>query len=398
MPDMQLAGPRYKLPISEQECARRLSAVQNAMRATGIDCCIAQTQNKIFESIVRYLTDSFLSMYSTTLIIPAEGKLTVINHGVDCDDAAIPPFLRNTGKLISKPYCPPFGCTDHMIGSVIVNELKALKPKRVGLICRQLMAADTYAFITERMPDVEWTDFTKEFCYIKAVKSKEELVLADKCIQAHDRLMKMVPGLLRPGRMEYEIVADLEWACRYMNCDWTGNIAVGSIANGGGIMFFQNYNANRRLEAGDGVTVMIEVAGPGGIYGELARTFCLGEPQKALLELYETAKTAQHLVADAARPGVTGAQLNALFDEYMASCGLSKNGRFIGHGQGYDMMEAPVLCAAEDMEMRENMFLAIHPELVKDGVFSICCDNFLVEKDGARLLSKAAQSIFVLDV
>lgn len=112
----------------------------------------------------------------------------------------------------------------------------------------------------------------------------------------------MVPALLRPGRMEYEVLADLEHASRYLCCDWLGNVAVGSAPGGGGVPFHQNPAANRRIERGDGVTVMIEVSGPGGIYGELARTFCLGEPAPALLELYETARDVQHAVAAAAGP------------------------------------------------------------------------------------------------
>ena len=60
-------------------------------------------------------------------------------------------------------------------------------------------------------------------------------------------------------------MADLEHASRYLCCDWLGNVAVGSAPGGGGVPFHQNPAANRRIERGDGVTVMIEVSGPGGI-------------------------------------------------------------------------------------------------------------------------------------
>ena len=66
MPEWNLAGPRYKYPVSSAELERRLSAVQAAMRDKGLDCCIAQTQSTIFDSITRYLTDSAANPYSTT--------------------------------------------------------------------------------------------------------------------------------------------------------------------------------------------------------------------------------------------------------------------------------------------------------------------------------------------
>lgn len=396
MAEMRLSGPRYKYPVSDVELDRRLHAVQEAMKERNLDCCLAQTQNTIFDSVTRYLTDSVANAYSTTLIIPNEGKLIMINHGVDNDNSPVPPALRNVEKLILKPYCQPFGCTDGMIGSVVSAEMNARGFKKIGLIMKQLISADTLDVIKEQVDGCKTVDFTKEFSYIKAVKSEEEWELIDKAIVAHKRLMDMVPALIRPGRKEYEILADIEHASRYMECDWIGNIAVGSVEGGKGGLFCQNFQANRVIQKGDAVTVMIEVSGPGGIYCELARTFCLGKPDPELLELYDTALKVQTLVAEAARPGVTGAQLNQIYDDFVTTKGIVKNGRFVGHSQGYDMMEAPVICPQEDMELREGMFLAIHPELVRNGQFCICCDNFKITSEGAERVTITDQKIFVL--
>jgi Xaa-Pro aminopeptidase len=40
---------------------------------------------------------------------------------------------------------------------------------------------------------------------------------------------------------------------------------------------------------------MIEVNGPGGMYGELARTWCLGEPDQELLDYWNIALEGQKL-------------------------------------------------------------------------------------------------------
>lgn len=390
-------GPRYKCPISDDELDRRLSAVQRAMAARGLDCCIAQTQSTIFDSVVRYLTDSVTHAYGTTLLIPAQGKLVMIRHGLDLDPAPVPPTLRNVETLICKPYCQPFGCTDKMLGTVLVRELKARGYRRIGLIFKQLMNADTLLSLQEALPGSTFEDFSADFSRIKAVKSPEEWELIHQTMRIHERLMDQVPALLRPGRMEYEVLADIERAARYLCCDWFGNVAIGSAPRGGGTPFQQNPVANRRIEAGDGITVMIEVSGPGGLYGELARTFCLGEPDPELIELFELAKTAQHCVAKAAKPGVSGQALNDIFNACVTPHGISPNGRFVGHSQGYDMMEAPVICPQEDLLLEENMLLAIHPELMRNGQFSICCDNFQVTKSGAERLTRTAQNLFILD-
>ena len=86
-----------------------------------------------------------------------------------------------------------------------------------------------------------------------------------------------------------------------------------------------------------------------------------------------------------------------MFDDFVTARGIAKNGRFAGHGQGYDMMEAPVICPQEEMALEEGMFLAIHPELMRDGQFSICCDNFRVAAGGAERLTRTEQRIFALE-
>jgi len=397
MPEMSLAGSRYKYPVSTKELDRRLKAVQDVIKEKGLDCAVAQTTSTIFDSVIRYMVDKPCHAYGTTLIIPAQGKMTMINHGFDNDNAPVAADLRNVEKLITKAYCQPFCCTDGLTGKVIADELKARGYKKAGLILKQLITADTLDGIRENIPDISFTDISREFSYIKAVKSEEELGLVDRCVRAHEQLMAVVPSLIRPGRMEYEILADLEKASRYIQCDWIGNIAVGSAANGGGSNFFQNFAANRRIEMGDAVTVMIEVSGPGGIYGELARTFCLGEPDPDFAELYNLAKEAQSLVAENAKPGITGAQLNEVFNKFITAHGLPVNGRFVGHSQGLDMMEAPAISPFEDMELRENMFFAIHPELMRGPHFTIACDNYLITKDGGKRVTRTPREMTILE-
>lgn len=51
--------------------------------------------------------------------------MVMINHGVNMDSAPIPSALRNVEKLIRKPYCQPFPCTNGMIGQTLSGEIKA---------------------------------------------------------------------------------------------------------------------------------------------------------------------------------------------------------------------------------------------------------------------------------
>ena len=391
-----MVGARYKYPVSDEELKRRLDSVQAAMKEEGIDCLVLQTHSFIFDSNIRYFLDAQTGTYSSALLIPAEGGMIHIAHGSDDDNAPVPKWARNTDKFIVNSYCPPFAYSDDYVGKIVEKEIRSRGFKKVAFAGLQLIGYALGNYLTRNLPDVEFTDFSFRLNEIKAVKSAEEWELIALSIDAHARLLDCAPSLIIPGRAEYEIRADLEYRAHMTGCDTVGNIAVGSSPPGGFSMFVPHFRANRRIEEGDMVTVMIEVSGPGGMYGELARTYCLGEPTENLVSLFEIAKEAQHLVADAAKPGVTGAHLNSVFNECMSRYGLPPNKRVVGHGQGYDMMESPAICEDETMELKEDMLLAIHPELERDTEFVICCDNFRVTGSGAKILGEYPQKLFML--
>ncbi len=391
------SGPRYKYPVSDQELKRRLDAVQSAMRAEQIDCVVTQNHCGIFDSGIRYFLDTPTGSYTSSLLIPAEGGMVYLSHGPDNDCAPVPGWARNVEKAISKPYCQPFSFTDTMAAQVMEAEIRARGAKRVGLFGMQYISYSFGAYLKAALPGVEFVDFSAKLNAITSVKSAEEWALIHKSVRAHEQLAAALPALIRPGRMEFEIRADLEHMALNMGCDYIGNVAVGSAPPDNICMFVPHYNANRRVEPGDNVTVMVEVSGPGGMYGELARMFCLGEPTASLKKLYEIAKGCQAAVAAAARPGATGADLNRVFDAYVAQYGIAPNSRFAGHGQGYDMMEAPAICGAETMELREDMYFAIHPELMLGRDFAIACDNFRITAGGAVRLTRTPQEIIQIE-
>ncbi len=397
MPETRLIGPRYKYPISDAELDRRLAAVRAAMAKESIDCILTQNHCPIFDAGIRYFIDQPTGAYSSSLLVPAEGGMVVLIHGPESDQSINPPWARNCEKVFTKPYCQPFSFTDDMAAEVFVREIREKGYRKVGLFGLQFISLSFGEHLKQSLPGVEFVDFSRQFSAIKAVKSAEEWELIAKTTAIHDQLMATVPALLRPGRQEQEIRSDIERMALNLGCDAIGNLAVASAPAGERAMFTPHFNENRIVEPGDTLSVMIEVAGPGGIYGELSRTFCLTRPWDSLLDLYKIARDCQHAVAEAMKPGVTGREIEAVYNRFVTRYGLAENARFIGHSQGYDMMESPALCGGEDMVIQEDMYFAIHPELDRGNDFANACDNFRVTKDGAVLLAKTPQQVFFVE-
>ena len=58
--------------------------------------------------------------------------------------------------------------------------------------------------------------------------------------------------------------------------------------------------------------------------------------------------------------------------------------RLYSHGQGYDMVERPLIRKDETMRIQANMNIVVHPTYMKDGGLHWLCDNYIVGADGAR--------------
>jgi Xaa-Pro aminopeptidase len=82
------------------------------------------------------------------------------------------------------------------------------------------------------------------------------------------------------------------------------------------------------------------------------------------------------------KPGASCAEVAQQHDDYMRARGLPAELRLYAHGQGYDLVERPLLRADETMTIEEKMNLAVHPGYETDSVFAVICDNYIVESGG----------------
>ena len=83
-----------------------------------------------------------------------------------------------------------------------------------------------------------------------------------------------------------------------------------------------SFYQNRQIQWGDQVMIMIEPNGPGGFYGEIGRTWCLGEAPRELLRLWDIAVEAQKLIAGLTKPGVRPGDLLNAINEFLVGKGL----------------------------------------------------------------------------
>ena len=388
---------RIRFPIPTRELERRWSLVREEMKKVGIDSIVMQNDNQWLGGYVRYFTDlPSEQAYPYTVIFPANDEMTVISSG---SSAPPPPpdwASRGIKEKIGLSYFRAFHYTNTVDAEAIVNVLKRRKDKRVGMINLGLIPAATYLYMKEQLTEVEFVDATDLVDEIKAVKSDDEIEYIRKCVEIQDIAATAVSTILRPGIYEYEIRSELTRILTDLGSEeqW---IMIGSdqpgINTGQHPTFFQN----RKIKKGDQVLIMIEVNGPGGYYGELGRTWCLGEPPKELLRCWEIALEAQKRAASLLKPGAKPGDVLIANNDFMISKGFAGEGRLFAHGQGYDLVERPALRPDETMLLKTGMLIALHPIAANDQAYAFCCDNFLIKENGGELLHKTPQKIMIIE-
>jgi Xaa-Pro aminopeptidase len=303
--------------------------------------------------------------------------------------------LYGVKERVNLPYLPTLNFTNTMDGEAAVAILKKEKVKSVGFVAKASMAATLHEYIKENLTKVALRDATDLVDEIKAVKSEEEISLIQKTIKLQDAVFGASLALIRPGVREYELRSEIKRLCINLGSE-EQLIVIGSAPGGTPAGHKPSFFQNRTLQVGDQVMIMIEVNGPGGLYCEIARTVCIGEAPKSLLDAWSHAVKAQDRTAELMRPGVTPKELFDAHNELIGTLGYALEGRLYAHGQGYDLVERPGIRPEEMMTIEANMNITIHPILLNKEAYAFCCDNYLVTESGCVKLHKTPREVFVV--
>lgn len=388
---------RYSIPTRELE--RRWAAVRAAMKVEGIGCLVLQNDNQFLGGYCRYFTDIPTEQgYPWTVLFPLDEDMTLITHGGPPPSLPGPPdyAIRGVKDRINRSYVRTLHYTNHLDAEEAVKVLKRRGDRKVGLVGLGAMHAAFYKYLTESLPLVQWVVFTNAVDQIKAVKSEDELAFIRKTVETQDMVFAAVPTILRPGMYEYQLRSEITRVLTDLGSEeqW---IMLSAAPAGQRATNINTFYQNRQIQWGDQVLIMIEPNGPGGYYGEIGRTWCLGEAPQELLRLWKIAVEAQEKVAAMVKPGAHPGDVFHAYNQFLAGHSQPAENRLFAHGQGYDLVERPAFRNEEDMVLKANMYVAIHPTISTDKAYAFCCDNFLVTNQGAVRLHRIPQEIFVIN-
>jgi Xaa-Pro aminopeptidase len=247
-----------------------------------------------------------------------------------------------------------------------------------------------------KLPMCELIDATENLDLMKARKSSEEQKLLVEAARIQDCVFERVIAQIRPGMRQSDVVALGRYESSKLGSE-QGVFLCRSAPLGAPAPSARGPHFDSRvLQPGDYFALLIENNAPSGFYAELGRTVVLGAAPQSLREAFQIAREAQTDVSAHLTPGMACAEVHARHAWFMQARGQQAGRRINAHGQGYDLVERPLIREDETMRVEEGMFFAIHPSAAVDGNTAFICDNFLVGDNGGWL-HQTPKKLFELD-
>ncbi|HEY8171153.1 MAG TPA: Xaa-Pro peptidase family protein [Candidatus Limnocylindria bacterium] len=229
---------------------------------------------------------------------------------------------------------------------------------------------------------------------LRRVKSPEEIDLLRAAAQAADRAMLAIVAEPLADRVESEVSRRIRELLIQAGHDDAGFAIVASGPNSAS----PHHSAgSRRIDAGD--AIVLDIGGTrSGYTSDTSRTAFIGDPPADFLALFEVLREAQAAACAAVRPGITGAELDAVAREIITEAGYGD--AFLhrtGHGIGLETHEEPYIVASNHEPLVEGNVFSIEPGIyIRDTWGARIEDIVACTADGGERLNTTSTELYVV--
>jgi Xaa-Pro aminopeptidase len=130
----------------------------------------------------------------------------------------------------------------------------------------------------------------------------------------------------------------------------------------------------------------------------MTRTIAFGQAAAELRKVHDVVRQAQQAAIDAARPGMTGIELDRVARSVIAEAGYGD--AFVhglGHGVGLQIHEGPWLGTTQDNVLPEGAVVTIEPGVYLDGIGGVRIEDMVeLTSEGCVVLGSSSREMIEL--
>jgi Xaa-Pro dipeptidase len=361
---------------------QRIKRLTDAMGESGLDAMLVYG-NAWQGDYLRYTTDFGILEGQALAIVRGDGHITLyVDSPLEADRAALDcpgievvlaPDL--TGEVDA--------ALDRMRNQSMGAAPQRLLPRRIALRAGELKITDETGFVDRLLMR----------------KLDEEIDAIRRAAKLADEGYEVFMKAVRPGRADYELVAEAEAFFRANGVDDNFQI----IGVGGVEVKGMAPPSGKRLKRGDMVTTELTPCVE-GYYAQICRTLVVGEAnaeQKAAHALWREAMEAGIATV---RPGITAADIakaeNDVFRKHgMGQYTTSEFTRVRGHGMGLFADSKPHILEDVTTRIEAGMALIVHPNTYHPVVgYMVLGDGVAVTDTGCEVLTGTPRERFSIAV
>lgn len=260
----------------------------------------------------------------------------------------------------------------------------------------------------------------------RSTKTEMEIEFFRRSGVAHAKAYAQIPSVYRPGMTDLQLSIEVERLMRLEGClgifrvfGQSMEIFMGSLLAGDNAAAPSPYDfalggagldptlpggANGSLIQ-PGQSIMVDMGGNFyGYMGDMSRVYSVGKLTDQAYAAHQTCLEIQEAVAAMAKPGVICEDLYSKAIELVTKAGFAdyfmgveQKAKFIGHGIGLEINEAPVIAPRIRQELEPGMVFALEPKIVLPGVGPLGIENsWVVTTEGLEKLTLAPEEIIEL--
>jgi Xaa-Pro aminopeptidase len=360
-----------------EEFQSRLDALRREMARLNLDALVIYGDNYSFADLC-YLTNYFPKVRGGIAVVPRDGAIFL---------------LLNIGSR-DVPFAKTLTWIDDVRASNQVGGDGAKLLKENGLDKAKVGLADSgrgfplpqLEEMKAALPQVAWTECDALIAPMRQVKSARELAAMREAGRVLKEISDGAERYIKPGRKEYEIVADIDRLARDRGAEDIRILA--------GEKRLQPPSFKQAASMGNHWAVYLAVQHE-RYWAEAARTYVFAGDAKSA-SAYNRAQEVVAEMASHLKPGGAVAAIDSTARKQLGEFYAAASMYGLGHGIGLNQWEAPFLNESDAREvgapwvgattLNEGMTLALRVTIESEGKIVLFGDSFQVTAGGARSL------------